>query len=257
MSSKIAAQLHLWPWSLGIETETVPLITGTAAFPFWGSPVVSVSTAASLFLPRRHEKFIALGPRFEMVAGEHQLYEMPHGCISSRRSPSLETGNEINVVSKNKRETIKLLPQGAKERFLQTGGASKEYEETELTGIVRAWSQLFDDMIEESKKTRNDQRLSWQNIWAILKEISKEKKEPRKALIVDIAERMHERLPLVVRAVRKILFRERRLLAAGRIVETDSICLRWLVRQPGESIAEKAAVNNQRLLGVYRSHSIR
>jgi len=255
MTTKIAAQIHLWPWSLGIPDETVNLSTGNAIFPFYGSPVISVSTSASLYLPRRHEKFIALGPSFEMVAGGHQLYEMPHGCISSRNYTKQEASNEINVVSKNNREMIQLLPQGAKKRYLKTGGDPSKKEETELARLILAWSQMFDDMLEESKKVRNDQRLSWQAIEEKLKEISEERTEPRKALIVDIAERLHERLSLVVQAARKILLRERRLLAAGRVVETDSTCLRWLVRQPGESIAEKAAVNNQRLLGVFREES--
>jgi hypothetical protein len=75
------------------------------------------------------------------------------------------------------------------------------------------------------------------------------------ALIVDIAAKMQSRLPLVVNAVRKILLRERRMLPAGRVAETDISCLRWLIRQSGETMAQKAAANRQRLLGVSRSES--
>ena len=86
MGSKIEVQLHLWPWSTGIrdDNETLDLMTGPVIFPFYGSPFISVSSRASLFLPQRHEKFVPFGPPFQTLVGEYRLYETPHGVLTTR-----------------------------------------------------------------------------------------------------------------------------------------------------------------------------
>lgn len=247
MLSKIDVQLHFWPWSTGIREETVNLKSGSPSFPFWGSPVVSASIEASLFLPQRHERFIPFGPPFETLGGECRLYETPHGVMATRRSINKGLGGEILVHTKGMRDTVNLLPQGAISRLIQNTN-----EETELVRIVLSWSQFFDDLIEETKKTKRQNMLPWAKIEDIIFKIAEDLAEPRMALIVDIAEQMLGRISLVVNAARKILFRERRMLPAGRVAETDSACLRWFVRQSGETMAQKAAVNHQRLLGLAR-----
>ncbi|MBM3302296.1 MAG: DUF2357 domain-containing protein, partial [Deltaproteobacteria bacterium] len=82
-----------------------------------------------------------------------------------------------------------------------------------------------------------------------------EPQQPRKALIVHIAENMRGKLPQIVAAARRILCRERLLLPADRVFETDNACLRWMVRQPGETMIQKAAANRQRFLGIARRES--
>jgi hypothetical protein len=243
MLSKIDVQLHFWPWSTGIREETVNLRTGSPSFPFWGSPVVSASIEASLFLPQRHERFVPFGPPFETLGGECRLYETPHGVMANQRSNSKEAGGKILVHTKGYRDTVDLLPQGA---------IPRADEETDLVSVVIAWSQFFDDLIEEATKTKRQNMLPWRKIEDIIFKIAEDVAEPRMALIVDIAEHMLGRISIVVNAARKILFRERRMLPAGRVAETDSACLRWFVRQSGETMAQKAAVNRQRLLGLAR-----
>lgn len=254
MSAKIEVQLHLWPWSIGIREETVDLTTGAASFPFYGSPVVSVSTHASLFLPQRHERFTPFGPTFETLGGKYHLYETPHGIMATRGAASIESGGKIRVHTEDLRETVRIFPQGAKPRIVQHGEGGEDIE-TELARVVLAWSQIFDDLIKRSKSIKGENKLPWSELEGILLRVSEEVAEPRMALIVDIAEHMHGRLPIVVNAPRKILLRERRMLSAGRVVETDIACLRWLVRQPGETMSQKASANRQRLLGIARSES--
>jgi hypothetical protein len=254
MSSKFVVQLHHWPWSTGIREETVNLTAGVEPFPFYGSPVVSVSTRASLFLPQRHERFAPFGPPFKTLDGEYCLYETPHGVMVTRGCSSTKTGGEIRVRTESSRDTVYFMPLGAKPRCVQNGKGD-EGEETRLARVVVAWSQFFDNLIEQSKKTRRENKLPWSEVLAIILKIAEEVAEPRMALIVDIAERMHARLLLVVNAARKILLRERLMLPAGRVAETDIACLRWFVRQPGETMAQKAAANRQRLLGVTRRDS--
>jgi hypothetical protein len=174
--------------------------------------------------------------------------------MAARHSFPAEAKGEIRVRTESSRETVYLLAQGAKPRCVQHGN-EEEIEETMLARVVLGWSQFFDDLIERTKTTGRENKLPWSEIENIILKIAKEVAEPRMALIVDIAERMNARLPLVVNAARKILLRERRMLPAGRVAETDTACLRWFARQSGETMAQKAAANRQRLLGIARHES--
>ena len=75
--------------------------------------------------------------------------------------------------------------------------------------------------------------------------------EPRMALIVKLARELKDFLPDVCRRPRVVLSRQRQLHDVARIQEIDSACLRWIGKQPGLTVAEKAGPR-QRLLGVVR-----
>lgn len=250
----IDVQLHFWPWSRGIREETVNLTAGETSFQFSGSPVVSVSTRAVLYLPRRHEKFDPLGPEFDTVAGKYRLYETPHGVLASRNAQMTDPGGEISIHVESLRKTVRILPMGAKPRFFRREGSQKE-EETPLARTVIAWSQFFDDLLDNARTIGRENRLPWIEAIKGILDVAEDAKQPRKALIVYIAEHMRGRLSHIVAAARRILFRERLMLPAGQVAETDTACLRWMVRQPGETMAQKAAANRQQLLGMARRES--
>lgn len=71
--------------------------------------------------------------------------------------------------------------------------------------------------------------------------------EPRPAFIVKLAATIAPLLNEVSLMPRKQLTRERRYQAAGRVQEIDATCLRWLARQPGCTVAEKAGAKQQAL----------
>jgi len=77
------------------------------------------------------------------------------------------------------------------------------------------------------------------------------KSEPRMALIVKLARELPDVLADVCRRPRQVLRRVRQRQDVGRIQELDAACLRWLARQPGKTIIEKAGPKQQ-LLGVMR-----
>ena len=79
--------------------------------------------------------------------------------------------------------------------------------------------------------------------------------EPRMALIVRLARSLPDLLSAVCQRPRHTLKRERQLLPLGRIQEVDSGCLRWLARQPGETVAEKAGTK-QTAMAVVRVEDI-
>lgn len=66
--------------------------------------------------------------------------------------------------------------------------------------------------------------------------------EPRMALIVRLAQTLPDLLLRTCSHPRHTLRRERQLKPIGQIQEIDSSCLRWLARQPGATVAEKAGV---------------
>jgi hypothetical protein len=82
---------------------------------------------------------------------------------------------------------------------------------------------------------------------------SGERDEPRMALIVRLERdnTFRRLLSDVSRRPRRILVRHRQMQPVARVQEVDPACIRWLVRQPGVSLAQKAGIR-QETLGVVR-----
>lgn len=242
----VPVQLHEWPWSVGIPEETHDLTSGRVEFPFYGSPVVSVIEGTKLFLPHRHEQFRPVGPVFKTHAGNCQLFQSPHGLLAQANKGFKDEAFGIRVRTGQKLQNIRAYPLGAAPRYTNSN------IETELARAILAWSQFFDDLLEQTKDYFGENQLPWQQVKEEIEKEAQESGEPRKALIVGIAERMYLRISFVVKAARKILQRERRMMPAGRVNETDRSCIRWLVRQPGKNLAVKAANHKQQLKGITR-----
>jgi hypothetical protein len=79
--------------------------------------------------------------------------------------------------------------------------------------------------------------------------------EPRMALIVRLASELPQLISQLCRHPRSVLRRERQLQSLGRVTEIDSGGLRWLARQPGATVAEKAGAG-QRVLAITRVESV-
>jgi len=257
VSGIVPVQLHRWPWSVGNPKETVDLSQGCVSDDFCGSPVLSVIEHAKVLLGRRYEKFLPFGPAYSSFYGPCQLYQVPHGIISEKNGGkvlSWGNGRRITVVSSSCRpQQILLQVKGAVPSVIKGDG---EKHESQLYRTVLAWSNFFDECIQKSLDTNLRNKLPWSNILKLLEEIAAQDKDPRMALIVRIAERLDKQLPRVVHAARRILVRERNMVPAPRVAETDTACLRWYVRQPGTTSAQKAAANNHRLLAVTRRESL-
>ena len=78
--------------------------------------------------------------------------------------------------------------------------------------------------------------------------------EPPMSLIVDIADRHRSHLEMVCRDPRVQLRRRRELQLVDRVRQLDAASLRWLARQPGQTIAERAGPR-ERILSVRRYRS--
>ena len=253
MTQQVGIQIRLWPWSTdeGYQGEIKRVVLGsTLSLDYYGSPVLELSENANIILPKRNEQFIAHGAPFSTLRGNYRLFEMPHGVLASRKKSYEATGPQQLVVS-TKNNSICDVTIETRFAVPQLDGE----EPSELAQIVMAWNQAFDDWIDISKKENSENQQPWKNIRKYLKLVSGDSREPRMALIVHLAEQMRKQLGLTVRMARKILFRERSLLPVERITETDTGCLRWYVRQPGETMAQKAAAHHQSLMGIARKES--
>ena len=263
MYGAVDVQLHLWPWSVGNGDETVNLIHGPVTVPYYGSPVLSVSENATVLLARRYERFQPFGPRFKAADGAYRLYQTPHGVVAKKAASLKHETPYKNGDSPAKTALAIHGKEGAREVYLSTSYAvpsakniDGDWAESRLYRTILAWSNFFDECILESKDTLREGKLPWSNIADYIKKLAQSEDEPRMALIVHIADAMRQQLPGVVHAARRILVRERKMVPAPRVAETDAACLQWYMRQPGTTSTEKAATNRHRLMAVSRRESL-
>lgn len=90
--------------------------------------------------------------------------------------------------------------------------------------------------------------LEWSEVALIL---SPTAHTPRAGLETKLARDMPPVLIRIFEDVRKLLRRSRRLVDVSQVRQLDSGCLRWLTRQPGRNVAEKAGPRQQ-VMGVVR-----
>lgn len=245
---EIEIQLHLWPWSVEIPEESRNLTAGCVEFPFYGSPILSISHEARLYIPSRMEQFKPLGTSYDNAC--YQVYETPHGILAGQAALK-----ELRIRIADKTFDVAFNARDAAERFIP--GSSNPSQKTPTARYVDAWSLVFDDLFDKATDSKGEytSEIPWAAILDYLNEIKKDTaKEPRKALIVSIAEDMINRLPVTVASARKILLRCRDFVPIHRFQESDAHCLRWYVQQPGGTKEEKAG-SKQRLLAVVRKES--
>ena len=124
------------------------------------------------------------------------------------------------------------------------------------------WLQFFLELRERSRKSFRDEWLfgdpsglpelvmAWPNVFSWLEELSSLQDPPYEP-IVEVAESSWETVESLFKNPRRVLRRERRSVPLGRLDEVDEGCIRWMVRQPGRNLAERAGAKQQ-LLGVVR-----
>ena len=77
---------------------------------------------------------------------------------------------------------------------------------------------------------------------------------PEMDIIVEQARRLMPTLDLLDRAPRRVLRRTLRMIPLSRVQEIDRRAMTWLVRQPGETMAERAG-SNQRIRAIAREEN--
>jgi hypothetical protein len=225
-----------WPWSLGTLEDTVELVSGRGDLPFHGTAFLACPKGMHIHPVGGSADLALLG-----ATESCDIYELPHG-----RTGSVESALEIQGYGGARYSTWFLGLNGARVRFEK--GPSQEHSESAESIAVFDWWDAFDDLLQLGDPP--DNAIQWPRVVSWLGQQSRSS-EPRRALIVEIAERLGASIEDHARHLRRILLRQRALVPVGRIQQLDDECLRWYIRQPGETLAEKAG-HRQEIMSVVR-----
>jgi hypothetical protein len=117
-----------------------------------------------------------------------------------------------------------------------------------LDRVKSVWERLRD-----VEGTLEDPARMWRQVQALwLDEAARA--NPEMDIIVEHARLLPPTLDMLDHAPRRILRRVQRMVPVARVQEVDRRTMTWLIRQPGESIAERAG-NRQRIQAVAREES--
>lgn len=224
-----------WPWALGEASETVLLGSVHSAVPFEGITLLACPLETKIF-PIGGSADLARLAR----TGQWDLYELPHG-----RTGSIESSLEMQAYTGGRHARWLVTLDGARTRFDRARLESAE------SIAVFDWWDAFDDLLNQGEKP--DGAILWSRVWDWLGQRSKSS-DPRRSLIVEIAESLGSSIGDRARHLRRILLRRREIVSVQRINQLDEECLRWYIRQPGETLAEKAG-HRQELMSVVRQET--
>jgi hypothetical protein len=134
-----------------------------------------------------------------------------------------------------------LRPRGSKENETEEEAYSRD--------LLRRMNEVL-ARVQELGESLDDPS----NVWPKLRkawERAENEEDPRMAEIVRQAQSITPRLRYLEPRIRRVLRRTRELTPLDRVQEMDRASMRWLVRQPGQTIAERAGAS-QRILATVR-----
>ena len=123
--------------------------------------------------------------------------------------------------------------------------------------LIKNWTGFFEllskaaDPVAGEKPLRRYEQLP--GLFERLKERDEDVYEP---LILKVSKAMQKFLPYVMQGLRKILSREDRLQKLDKVHEVNANSMRWLTRQPGLTIEQKAAANDYQIMAVTRRENL-
>jgi hypothetical protein len=206
-------------------------------------------------------------PPVLLEGGAHWLYSEQAGavCIGDRAEPGkAEAWLGPNVVA------LPLPLRPTRALRLRAGKTSVMLDASKLP--VRPQEERApDDEAEQAAKSLLDRVKS---VWARLRDVEGALEDPAQMwlrlqalwldegtraspemdIIVEHARLLAPTLDLLDRTPRRILRRVQRMVPLGRVQEVDRKAMAWLIRQPGETIAERAG-DRQRIQAVAREES--
>ncbi len=122
--------------------------------------------------------------------------------------------------------------------------------------VIKNWSGFF-DLLSFKEVTSDNEKVSvrFDELPRILKSLNDHDGDVYKPLIVKISDDLTKPLPAIAGALRKILSRQDRMVKLDKVMEINLNSMRWLVRQPGRTIEQKAAANDYHVLAVTRKEN--
>lgn len=117
-----------------------------------------------------------------------------------------------------------------------------------FTRMKAVWTRLSD--VEDAL---GDPATVWQRLTDLWTSGQTED-DPQRDVIVRHARKLGQTLDLITRRPRRILRRTQQLVPLSRVKELDRNAIAWLIRQPGETVAERAG-SRQRIQAVTREEN--
>ncbi len=115
----------------------------------------------------------------------------------------------------------------------------------EMNNLI-ARVQELEEALDDPADVWNRLREAWRN--------AEEEEEPRISEIVNQAGQMRPFLKDLEKKIRRMLRREREKVQLDRIQEMDRASMRWLSKQPGTTLAQRAG-SDQRILAIVRNEN--
>lgn len=145
------------------------------------------------------------------------------------------------------RTTVSIVPRGLPMRPPKDGHGDAGAVEL-LTRVKAVWTRLSD--VED---VLGDPATLWQRLGALWLSGTTED-DPQRDIIVRHARKLGQTLDLIIKRPRRILRRTQQLVPLSRVKELDRKAITWLIRQPGETVPERAGAR-QRIRAVTREES--
>jgi len=228
-----------WPWSLyNPQDESVLLSTSAAIVPYTGTAFIACPHGMQV-IPVGGSSDLS-----RLSEGEvWDIHELPQANVdSSDKSLFIHgDGDRWEVVYK-----------GACQRF-KSGNLGDNIDSSESLAVLDWWVNF--DEVEELSSSKNGV-VNWDSVieWLGLEENEEDDHEPRRALITEIAEEFSRTILNNARHLRRILLRDHGPVPVHEIRQFDDRSMRWYVRQPGETLAEKAGPE-QKVYSVIREET--
>ncbi len=261
-------QVVPFPWARPGDTSAAGCIYGRMC-------IIAPADCEEVTCDVCDESLPQLSTWFDAAGNEWKVLELPGGETRDNGEP--ETAR-VSGIGKSRADnhiasvTLSSLPKGNSARTLVTDGSEEESLRTQSEPVTeyeraaRTVDRLIGLHLEFVNRLYDSARIStdyWEGqvggvaVRSARRAVAewrrgvRDKSEPRMALIVKLARDLPETLSDVCRRPRRVLRRVREMQRADKIQELDPACLRWIARQPGITLLEKAGPK-QELLGVVR-----
>ena len=226
------------------EVRAAPFATAASSLPKL-RPVLGIEgrcTAASLKRPHTRLPILAASDRetlFEIPLYHHWELTYGESC-------------EVEVERNGGSRTIAPLPRAVLEADSGASDAVTTFVHDHINSLGEF---LIPSVSEKRQPWRSGGRAAapWEEIHGAMRRHAQTWGSTL-ALIVQVADACREVLNQICANPRQLLRRERSMTDVGVADQLDEACLRWLVRQPGKTILDKAGTR-QRILAVQRTHS--
>lgn len=234
--------MQLWsrPWALLAPHRRYEAVAGARLVPPSGhaEPCWLYTKGAPVRIDGKKDAFEPLAG-FNQPNEPRQLVLLP---LPARHKPLPEVQDSGT--------RLRLDVSGLPERF--RGEDPKTADEALALALFRRAEDVW-DRLAEVETALADPATLWSQLagrWGA----DDENHEPRMDIIVRQARKLKPVLEALERGPRKILRRTHRMIPISRLQEMDRRAMTWLIRQPGDTMEERAG-DDQRLLGVAREEN--